>query len=253
MNNDYPKVVPISKRITENPTTVTLHLAWQREFIPGQFVMIWIPGVGEKPFSIAGKDAFGIIITVRVKGRFSERLAKLEVNNVLGLRGPYGKGFDLEEKCCLVAGGVGIAALAPLIDLYPDCRVLYGENTAENRIYRHRFSNIDFFTMDGSEGKRGIPSDALEDVLKGRKYRAVCSCGPEPLLAATVSTCEAAQVKCQVSLERYMKCAMGLCGACSCGQFRVCSDGPVFDAVKLAGNSDFGYRMLDASGTWRIV
>lgn len=250
MMYDLPRTVRITNRTIENDQNVTLHLGIQIDFAPGQFLMIWVPGVGEKPFSIAGSDCEGVIITVRRRGKFSNRLADLDVGASVGVRGPYGKAFRLVKNCCLVAGGVGLACLAPIADLFPHASILYGENTANVRIYRNRFPHLNFYTVDGSGGKKGFPIDHLELTIQREGCEMVYCCGPEPLLVKTIRISQSLGVDCQVAIERYMKCALGICGQCACGSIRVCVEGPVFDGVYLLDNPDFGHRRLDVTGGW---
>ncbi|MBU0721898.1 dihydroorotate dehydrogenase electron transfer subunit [Patescibacteria group bacterium] len=253
MKYDLPKNVRIINRTIENDQAVTLHLAVQIDFAPGQFLMIWIPGVDEKPFSIAGSDREGVMITVRRRGNFSRRLSGLDVGASVGVRGPYGKAFKLAENCCLVAGGVGFACLAPIADLFSHAPIFYGENTAKNRIYQKRFPRLNFYTVDGSGGKKGVPTDDLEALIQQQGCKMVYCCGPEPLIVKTMRISQSLGVDCQVAIERYMKCGIGICGQCVCGPTRVCVDGPVFDGLYLLNNPDFGHRRLDATGGWESI
>jgi len=250
---DLPRTVKIIKKTVHNTDNVTIHLAASVRYSPGQFLMIWLPGVNEKPFSIAGHDADGPIITVRRRGGFSGRLVELKEGSLIGLRGPYGRPFTLIDNCCIVAGGIGLACLAPIADLYRDAPILYGEDRTSSRIYRERFPRASFYTTDGSAGKKGFPTDDLESVIRARGCDMVYCCGPEPMLVKAVKTCNSLGVGCQVSIERYMKCGTGICGQCACGPIRVCADGTVFDGDQLLENPDFGRRRLDASGAWQAV
>ncbi len=245
-----PQTVCIIKKTVHNRDNVTLHLETGIDFQPGQFLMVWVPRMDEKPFSIAGRDARGVYISVRRKGDFSSRLVELNVGDHIGIRGPYGTGFTLNAACCLVAGGIGFACLAPLADLYPNAPILYGENSAECRVYESRFPNARFYTVDGSAGQKGFPTDDLEAVIGKFGCERVYCCGPETMLIKVLKICAALDVSCQASIERHMKCGTGVCGQCACGTFRVCIEGPVFNGKDLLENPDFGKRRLDASGTW---
>lgn len=251
--NDLPRTVRIIGRTVHNEDNVTLHLGITMNFLPGQFLMIWLPRVNEKPFSIAGQDDAGLFITVRRRGEFSGRLMELEVGETIGVRGPYGRAFDLNERCCLVAGGIGFACLAPIADLYPKAAILYGENNGAARVYESRFTNATLYTVDGSAGRKGFPTDDLERVIEETDCEMVYACGPEPMLVKAVEICTNMGVGCQVSIERYMKCGTGVCGQCACGPVRVCVEGTVFNGMDLIENPDFGTRRLDASGAWQRV
>jgi len=250
---DLPRTVKVTNRTVHNDDNVTLHLGEKIDFSPGQFLMIWLPGINEKPFSIAGHDRNGILITVRRRGSFSSRLAGLNVGDLVGIRGPYGKAFQLIKNCCLVAGGIGLACLAPIIDLFPKAPILYGENDARSRIYQTRFPNAAFYTVDGSAGNKGFPTNDLESTIRRQGCEMVYCCGPEPMLTKAIEICNSVGVSCQVSIERYMKCGQGICGQCACGPIRVCVEGTVFNGNELVANPDFGKRKLDATGGWLSV
>ena len=251
--NDLPKTIKVVDRKVHNRDNVTLQLDIRIDYLPGQFLMIWLPGIDEKPFSIAGHNNKGVFITIRRRGPFSNRLFEIKEGALLGIRGPYGKAFDQKEKCCLVAGGIGLACLAPLAELFPNAPILYGENTAGSRVYAARFPNAVFYTVDGSEGTQGFTTDDLETVIRETGAEMVYCCGPEPMLSITIDICHALDVACQASIERYMKCGTGVCGQCACGSIRVCVEGTVFNGMDLLNNPDFGKRRLDASGTWEFV
>ena len=251
--NDLPKTVRVVDRTVHNEDNVTLLLDVDMEFSPGQFLMIWLPGINEKPFSIAGQDDRGVLITVRRRGEFSGRLIDLTAGDSVGVRGPYGRAFDLVEPCCLMAGGIGFACLAPIADLYPNAPILYGENHVGNRLYQSRFPHASLYTVDGSAGRKGFPTDDLEDEIRKTGCQMVYVCGPEPMLVKAVEICAALDVACQASIDRYMKCGIGVCGQCACGPDRVCVEGPVFDGKDLLRNPDFGKRRLDAAGAWQPV
>lgn len=251
--NELPRTVKVLNRTVHNADDVTLHLGDKMNFLPGQFLMIWLPGINEKPFSIAGKDKNGVFITVRRRGRFSGKLVDLKEGDQVGVRGPYGRPFELVKNCCLVAGGIGLACLVPIADRYSEVPILYGETHVQNRLYEARFPNVFFYTDDGSGGTKGFPTDGLEEVIRSRKCDMVYCCGPEPMLVRTVDICKSLGVGCQVSIERYMKCGTGVCGQCACGPVRVCVEGTVFHGYELIQNPDFGRRKLDASGGWLSI
>jgi dihydroorotate dehydrogenase electron transfer subunit len=247
---NLPKSVKIIKKTIECPGTVSFELDIVLKYRPGQFIMIWYPGIDEKPFSIAGCNNSNITITVRAKGSFSRKITDLNVGDYIYLRGPYGKGYKLRDNCCFIGGGVGIASLASLMQLYPNAPVLYGENCSNLRIYKEQLSNISFYTIDGSEGIKGFPTDGLKNAILENNIKMIYSCGPELMLHKVVTICNEMKIDCQASIERYMKCAIGVCGTCVCGGERVCVEGPVIDGKKLIHNYDFGSRHLDKSGKW---
>jgi len=253
MRDDLPRTRTILDKIEHGPTAISLTVEHPCEpFTPGQFVMVWLPRVDEKPFSVSRYCDGLLEVTVRRLGPVSERIADLEVGDRVGVRGPYGRGYSIEPDCCIVAGGVGLAAVAPLIERFPEAPVLYGENTAANLILVERFPKMRVFTVDGSRGEKGFPTDALPSLLAERRPRIVYGCGPEIMLAKVARLCGDAGVAAEISLERYMKCAMGVCGQCCMDGARVCVDGPVFRGSDLLEATDFGFRRLDKSGTWVV-
>jgi len=233
-------MVTVSAVRKESADTCTLWLEGALRFTPGQFVMIWLPGVDEKPYSISGEAPGRIAITVRRRGRFSSLLADRRSGDRIGLRGPYGKGFSPEPPVVIVAGGCGIAAVAPLKERLPEAVLIAGARTAEEILFRDRFPDMLVCTDDGTAGYRGFPTELLERTLDRDTVKTVCACGPEPMLRAVFEMCERRKVECQVGLERYMKCGIGVCGHCSCGDRLVCRDGPVFDSSALRTMADFG-------------
>ncbi len=205
------------------------------DFSPGQFVMIWIPGVGEKPFSLAWKDT----IAVKRIGPFTSRLFELEPGDRLWLRGPYGRGFTPKGKrIALVAGGIGIPPLYALARAYREeferVTLIYGARSKEELALMDIENYVDevvITTDDGSAGRKGFPTDVLEE--RRGEFDQVYACGPEPMLKAVLRVMDYRNV--QISAERYMKCGIGVCGSCNLGKYLVCRDGPVFEGFQLRG------------------
>jgi len=232
----------------EGPDALCLRLS---SFTPGRFVMAWLPGIDEKPYTISylGGDRFGI--TVLKRGEFSRRLHALEVGAQVGFRGPYGRGFwDAEDsrEVALIGGGCGMATLALLKESLPQSILVQGAPSAEEVLYRRRFTEQIIYTEDGSEGLRGLPTDWLRTAAENRKVRKVFTCGPEGMLKEVVAICTGAEIECQAGLERYMKCGLGLCGQCECDGRLVCLDGPVFSRQELAEMPSFGSSRRLKSG-----
>ncbi len=202
----------------------------------GQFVMVWLPGVGEKPFSLAREDT----IVVKRVGPFTGRLFELDEGDHLWIRGPYGRGFEPKGKRIALVGG-GYRDSTPPLRLRDAVREEIRENHAHLRRplkgragadgrWRLR-REIIVTTDDGSAGRKGFPTEVLAD-MKG-EFDTVYACGPEPMLKAVLKVMDYENV--QVSAERYMKCGIGVCGSCALGKYLVCRDGPVFDGFQLEG------------------
>ncbi len=220
--------------------------------IPGQFVMVWLPGLNEKPFVISYLTTAGFGITVMVRGNFSRRLAELKEGEMAGFRGPFGRGYSRynnyqPEKIAILGGGCGMAPLALLAQAAPDATLIQGAPSARNLLYLERFPQQIACTEDGSYGIKGTPLQWLEGRV-AEEFDVVYTCGPEPFLKAVVSLCLTKGIACQAALERYMKCAVGICGQCECDGRLVCRDGPVFDGTELAAMPSFGHFRRDAAG-----
>lgn len=198
------------------------------EFVPGQFVMAWLPGAGEKPFSLADRD----LLLVKRVGPFTSKLFTLQEGDRLWIRGPYGHGFEAEgKKVALVAGGIGIPPLYALSKLwrkkFKEITLIYGARKKEELALLDVEDYVDelvITTDDGSAGRKGFPTDVLAE--RKDEFDQVYACGPEAMLRSVLRVMDYQRV--QVSMERYMKCGVGVCGSCNLGKYLVCRDGPVF-------------------------
>ena len=205
------------------------------DFEAGQFVMAWLPGVGEKPFSLA----WGDLIVVKRVGPFTSRLFELEEGDYLWIRGPYGRGFEpVGGKVALVGGGIGIPPLYAFArqkgKKFERITLIYGARSKEELALMDVEDYVDevvITTDDGSAGRKGFPTDVLEE--RKDEFDQVYACGPEPMLKAVLRVMDYKNV--QISAERYMKCGIGVCGSCNLGKYLVCRDGPVFDGSQLRG------------------
>ena len=243
----------VEKKVIENQTHATLVFYHALPFKPGQFIMVWIPGVDEKPYTISLHTKERFAITIEAKGIFSNKAIALDKGDLVGIRGPFGNGFDInsEGQMAVVAGGCGMAPLAPLVEkLDKKAIVIQGARTREHLLYPDRFNMERLFcTDDGSLGHKGLVTALLEkQIASGQHFDMVYTCGPEIMMYHVFKICEANHIPCQVSLERYMRCGFGVCGACVCGRQVVCKDGPVFGSVALRDMKDFNTKALLKSG-----
>ncbi|RLF49576.1 MAG: dihydroorotate dehydrogenase electron transfer subunit [Thermoplasmata archaeon] len=230
-----------NNRVAKNVHTIRFR--WKRDARPGQFVMVWIPGSGEVPLSLSYVgDIKGI--TVKVVGETTEKIARLKTGERFGIRGPYGNSYSYANKILVIAGGTGMCSLAPAIEMarvnykVAFIKVFFGAKSAEDLFMLDRIEKfadaLVIATEDGSLGKKGLITDfALPEIKKGF-YDIVWTCGPEAMMIPIVKKCLAEGVNVEASLERYMKCAIGVCGSCAIGRFLVCKDGPVFDTKILS-------------------
>ncbi|VVB72662.1 Sulfhydrogenase 2 subunit gamma [uncultured archaeon] len=214
---------------------------------PGQYVMVWIRGVDEVPMSFSGPDT----ITVQSVGEATKALFKLGAGSSIGLRGPLGNGFVLRGKrILLIGGGVGTAPLAFLGEQASkrgmEVTSLLGFRSREDIIFQSRFEALGdtiITTDDGSAGIMGRAAAGLKE-LNLFEYDQIYICGPEVMMWDIISRTREHSSKTQACINRYFKCAEGICGSCCLDPdgTRVCVEGPVIMADRLL-ESEFGrYR-----------
>lgn len=262
------KVVKVDKH---NDNYVTVWLNGSIDIKPGQFIMVWLPSVEEKPFAVThlvkekGNEMFSI--TALKRGMFTSNLFDLEPGDIIGYRGAYGNGFTIVEnkKVCIVAGGIGMAALSLLYSALKDnlnCNsitLIYGAKSSDDMVFEkhlnicNRNNNLNnpnnnhnnnpdlcLCTDDGTKGRKAFTTQLLEEQLLISRFDIVYTCGPEAMMKKVVKMCVKHNVECEASLERYMCCGFGVCGKCAINNKLVCADGPVFDSNELTKLQDFG-------------
>ena len=247
-----PQVAKITKAERENGIvcTLTLSLAFP-EATPGQFVMLWLPGEEEeKPYGLAGNSP--ATIAVGARGPFSNKLCTLKKGGKVWLRGPFGRGFELEsKKILLVGGGYGFGPLRFLADEAKKRKIsAVAVCGARNKglLMKAASCKTIFTTDDGSSGIKGNVLAGMEEAFKSGKFGTVYACGPEKMMGAVARLAKKHGAGCQLLLERYMKCGIGICGHCCCGEKLVCFDGPMFRYEELENNPDFEKFARDKAG-----
>lgn len=255
-------MVPVLARVTkvtrELADVVTFEMEvddWQG-FAPGQFNMLSVFGVGEVPISISGpvSDNSKIVHTIRDVGPVSRALCGLSKGAVLGLRGPYGAPWPVEQArgrdVVVIAGGLGLAPTRPIIyelienrALYGKVTLLYGARSPDEILFPQDLaawrSRLDFgveVSVDrGSEtwhGHVGVVTSLLRTADFDPANTTAFVCGPEIMMrfgAKGLVEAGMAPTDIYLSMERNMQCGIGLCGHCQLGPVFVCKDGPVFD------------------------
>ena len=211
-------------------------------FSPGQFVMVWVPGVDEIPMALSSQNS----ITVQNVGDATAALFALAPGDRLGIRGPFGNGFFKGEKVLAIAGGVGAAPLLPLAKADCVMTLLLGARTEAELLFVDQLdecTDVMIATDDGSLGYHGFVT-ALMDDLNLTAYDRIAVCGPEVMMRAVLTKVaeKGLEHKTEFSLHRYMKCGVGVCGSCCIDPsgLRVCRDGPVFPGNILL-KSEFGH------------
>jgi dihydroorotate dehydrogenase electron transfer subunit len=248
-------IVTLERVRQEAPHTKTFYFRADLDAEPGQFVMVWIPGVDEVPMALSKLGPVKAI-TVRNVGSSTEALHALREEDRIGVRGPFGNSFDLsEESYLLAAGGTGLASVITAAETLSEAGkkvvTVVGARTKDDLILLDRArkcGEIFIATDDGSMGYHGFVPDLVAQLLEERRFDGVLACGPEPMLQAMVEVCRKRSIDLQVSMERFMRCGIGLCGSCALDGYLVCVDGPVFRGEQLAGLMDFGAYRRDRTG-----
>ncbi len=262
------ETVTIRKVTRELEGVVTYHLGFRDRsagrryrFAPGQFNMLYLPGAGEIPISLSASPRARTTWahTVREAGNVTRTLARLRAGETLGLRGPFGSCWPMDQcrgrDVVLVAGGIGLAPLRPAVyqllyqpNRYRRLHLLYGARTPDTLMYTREFDDwagrgmriettVDR-AVPGWEGNVGAVPLLLERLTDFDPTNVVLlTCGPEVMMRFTVKAARQRGLPPEqiwLSLERNMHCAVGLCGHCQLGPEFVCKDGPVFRYDRIA-------------------
>jgi dihydroorotate dehydrogenase electron transfer subunit len=197
-------------------------------------------------------------ITVRKAGPFTNNMYEnIWEGDKIGIRGPYGHGYDLSgyNKVLAVGGGSGIASLAPLLSFYDNVDLISAASTEDELVFVERFSKdnitVHECTDDGTRGFKGFSTQLADEMLSECAYDIIVGCGPEIMSFKLLELSQKYDIDCQLALDRYMKCGLGICGQCCIDDtgYRVCVEGPVFDKEQLSKLSEFGKYRRDASGS----
>lgn len=279
--NDYPRPepvcgmdswMPVPARIleeeNENFNTRTVRLQFVDKglhkiyrFAPGQFNMLYVPGVGEAAISISSDPAHPSVLshTIRVVGSVTRAVDRLDEGSLVGLRGPFGRPWPVEQMeghdVVMMAGGIGIAPLRPVIyhvlthrERYGRVVLLYGCRTPEDRVFANelmqweedRSINV-LVTVDNAtrdwHGPVGVVTNLLKRLRVDAEKTIVLVCGPKILnrvAAWHFLQLHVPREQVYISLERNMNCGFGRCGHCQYGPYFVCKDGPVFSFADVA-------------------
>lgn len=245
-NTGLMQVFEVEAKIVENSHTKTLRFNGGLEgAMPGQFVMVWLPGVGEKPFSIAA--AAPLALTISDVGPVSHALNEIGVGEKVWIRGPFGQGYRLiGKRHLLVGGGYGAAPLAFLAEEAlkqgHQVSVCLGAKTEEDLLMESKLSGLGCLmrvaSNDGSKGHKGLVTKQVEKAILEDKPDCLYACGPTGMLLALAELCKQHNLPCQLSFEGLMRCGVGLCGSCELGEdlcervglpggWLACHDGPV--------------------------
>jgi NAD(P)H-flavin reductase len=224
-------------------------------FSAGQFNMLYLFGIGEIPISISGDPGkpSRMVHTIRAVGAVTKVMRALKRGSVIGLRGPYGNGWPIEESrgndIMIIGGGIGLAPLRPALyrliserEKYGRVILLYGTRTPADILFHHELErwrgrlDLDVeVTVDRANtswrGHAGVVTTLIPKAAFDPLQTTAFICGPEIMMRFTVLELEARGIPSEniyLSLERSMKCGVGLCGHCQLGPCFICKDGPVF-------------------------
>jgi len=214
---------------------------------PGQFLMVWIPSVDEIPLSILDAKENGMVsVAVQKVGEATSALHNKKVGELIGVRGPFGNSFTSEEgRILMVSGGTGTAPILFLAERLASktAKLVFvtGAKRKEELLFMNESkrilggekTQIIATTEDGSYGIKGLATKPLEELLEKERFDMIYTCGPEQMMRKVFDLAEKYGVALEASLERLMRCAIGLCGSCVIGRYRVCKDGPVFATKQL--------------------
>ncbi len=229
-------------------------------FLPGQFNMLYLPGIGEAAISISSDPGSPgtLLHTIREAGNVTGALARRRVGDVIGIRGPYGSAWPMEaavgQDLIIVTGGIGLAPLRPAIyhiinnrKDYGKVTILYGSRSPADLLYSDEYDswrnhNIEvIITVDRADkswsGNVGVVPMMFYSLRPDHSRTVVFTCGPEIMMRFVVYEALARRIskeRVYLSLERNMKCAIGFCGHCQYGPAFLCKDGPVmrFDRIE---------------------
>lgn len=258
-----PRFLTVRARTQETADVATLEIAADGAFAfrPGQFNMLYAFGVGEVAISIAGDPARTDTIThtIRAVGPVSTALTRLRPGERIGLRGPFGSDWPVAaatgSDVLIIGGGIGLVPLRPAIHHllghraeYGRVAILYGAREPTEMLYPRELEawartpdlqlqvTVNRAGPDWT-GHVGYVTDLLGEVRFDPANTVAMICGPEPMIRATVVALQdrgVAASRMHVSLERNMKCAIGLCGHCQFGPHFICKDGPVYRYDRIA-------------------
>ena len=237
-------------------------------FQPGQFNMLYLPGVGEVAISVSSDPGEPEVLghTIRYAGSVTRAIGRLKPRDVIGVRGPYGSHWPLNKtlgnNLIIVAGGIGLAPLRPVIlsilrqrDAYGRVLLLYGARTPADLLYTDEFESWQqrgievHVTVDLADenwrGQVGVVPQLFYRVRVDHKKTVVMTCGPEIMMRFVIYEALARRIPKEsifISMERNMKCAVGFCGHCQFGPTFICKEGPVLNFAAIEpffGKEDF--------------
>jgi dihydroorotate dehydrogenase electron transfer subunit len=237
------QTIPITnlEHLTDNTRLFSFNAKLKSK--PGQFVMLWLPGIGQKPFSIAASDSSGFKLLICKRGNFTKALFKLKVKDLVGISEVCGTHFSIKPNrhYIMLAGGYGVAPLyylATSIASLKNIKIDFclGAKKKDLLILTKELQQIKnlslhLATEDGSEGIKGLVTDFLSQTKMDSAVstKIIVACGPEPMEKKVLAFSNQYNIACEISIEHYLKCGIGICGHCADNNLGicVCKEGPV--------------------------
>lgn len=265
-DNPYiPKALEIEDFFRETKEVFTITVPWDKNYKPGQFVMISLPSIGESAISICSDLKNKMKLNIREVGSVTNSLGKLKKGDHVFIRGPYGRGYPMEElqgkNIIMVGGGTGVASIKGSIDYLDNNKELYGEVSlflgyrseddvlfAEDlRLWTTHFNVAVSFDDIKDEKKAGIYSgtkgfvtESLKNAELESENSVVFMCGPHMMMDISIEVLKEkgfSDEQLYVSTERLMQCGLGKCGHCMIRGHYGCEEGPVFRYDEIGGYS----------------
>jgi len=224
---------------------------------PGQFIMLTDFEGGEKPFSISDCSKNEFSITVKRIGDFTTRLFQKCVGDYVSIRGAYGSSFFVSnKKVLLVGGGYAVPTFnflaKVLLETEANITLINGARTKAEHVFDSRFKSLNInvinTTDDGTLGEKGTAVEIAQKIIEQEKFDFIYASGPERMMKALQDVI--GDLNYEFLFERYMKCAIGICGSCTMDPsgVRLCVEGPVLPKEKVEKLTEFGKYHRDASG-----
>lgn len=252
-----PTIIKIAEIIDEAPDYKTFVFNYLLQAEPGQYLMLWLPGCDLKPFSIAWQTNTQFALTVLKRGQFTTKLFDLKKGDTLGFIGPQGTSYNIRgrKKILLIGAGCGTPSVTFLAQRAREQNLavdfVLAASSKEEIIFEkwltdqrvkvyHRFQDSLF----------AHSWELILSLINQNNYDGLYACGPELLLKRITDWSLEKNIFCQVSLERYMKCGLGICGSCCVDPLGIClcTEGTVVDSKLASQITEFGKYYRDAAG-----
>lgn len=233
-----------------------------KNILPGQFYLLNY-NLSQKPFSVSHYNGNIIGFTILRRGEMTGKLIdNAKIGDYVGLTGPLGNHFEMDkyDNFLLIGGGVGAAPIFLLSEYLSSIGkkafVLFGSKTSSlcdftKSVKSKKNLEITYYTDDDSSENKGFVTNGIDKIIKDNNIDTACVCGPEKMMIACANKIlNHKNIPIQMSMERYMKCGIGICGSCVLDDIgvRICADGPVFDYNLLKKSREFGNYHRDSGG-----